>query len=93
MIDDKDASDDTFHINNSTIMSQVVDVLGILESHGVVTLKARGNSIPNAVAVANFINDDTLKDQVKIQKIDLDTVESAGIGRMISTIQIIIKKI
>ena len=93
MIDNKDTNDDTFHINNSAIMNQVIHVLDILESHGVVTLKARGNSIPNAVAVANFINDDTLKEQVKIQKIDLDTVEAVGIGKMISTIQIVIKKI
>jgi DNA-binding protein len=34
-----------------------------------------------------------LKGNSKIQKITLDTVEAAGIGRMTSTIEIILNKI
>ncbi len=84
---------DVFYVDNSPIMSQVVDVLHILESQGTVTLKAHGDAIPSTVSIANFINDEILENQVKIQKIDLDTVEMAGIGKMTSTIQIVIKKI
>jgi DNA-binding protein len=55
-------------------------------------LKARGNSIPNAVAVANIITEKMLVGSTKVEKIKLDTLEEAGIGSMTSTAQIIIKK-
>jgi len=57
-----------------------------------VILKARGNSIPNAVAVANIITEKMLVGSTKVEKIKLDTLEEAGIGSMTSTAQIIIKK-
>ena len=55
-------------------------------------MKARGNSIPNAVAVANIITEKMLVGSTKVEKIKLDTLEEAGIGNMTSTVQIIIKK-
>ena len=55
-------------------------------------MKARGQSIPNAVAVANIITEKMLKGNSKVEKINLDTVAEAGIGNMISTVEIIIKK-
>ena len=57
-----------------------------------ISLKSRGNSIPNAVAVANIITEKMLVGVAKIEKINLDTVAEAGIGSMTSTIEIIIKK-
>ena len=74
-------------------MQSAIDVLSILGSTSQIILKARGNSIPNAVAVANIITEKMLKGNSKIQKITLDTVEAAGIGRMTSTIEIILNKI
>ena len=57
-----------------------------------INLKARGNSIPNAVAVANIVTEKMLVGSTKIEKINLDTVAEAGIGNMISTVEIIIIK-
>jgi DNA-binding protein len=63
-----------------------------LISKNQVILKARGNSIPNAVSVANIITEKMMKDNSKVEKINLDTVAEAGIGNMTSTVEIIINK-
>ncbi len=80
-------------IGNDPVMQSAIDVLSILGSKNQVILKANGNSIPNAVAVANIITEKMLKGNSKVQKITLDTVSAAGIGRMTSTIKIILNKI
>ncbi len=80
-------------IGNDPVMQSSIDVLSVLGSKNQVILKAKGNSIPNAVAVANIITEKMLKGNSKVQKITLDTVEAAGIGRMTSTIEIILNKI
>ena len=81
------------NIGNDPVMQSAVDVLSVLGNKNQVILKASGNSIPNAVAVANIITEKMLKGNSKIQKITLDTKEAAGIGRMISTVEIILNKI
>jgi len=87
-------SEDTIiTIGNDPVMQSAIDVLSILGSKNQVILKANGNSIPNAVAVANIITEKMLKGNSKVQKITLDTVSAAGIGRMTSTIKIILNKI
>ncbi len=80
-------------IGNDPVMILAVDVLSVLGKKDRVILTAKGNSIPNAVAVANIITEKMLKGNSKIQKITLDTVEAAGIGSMTSTIEIILNKI
>jgi len=80
------------NIGNDPVMLTAVDVLSKLMIKNKIILKARGQSIPNAVAVANIITEKMLKDNSKIEKINLDTVAEAGIGNMISTVEIIIKK-
>ena len=80
-------------IGNEPVMQSAIDVLSILGSENQVILKSRGNSIPNAVAIANIITEKMLKGNSKVQKITLDTVSAAGIGRMTSTIEIILNKI
>ncbi len=87
-------SDDTIiNIGNDPVMQSAIDVLSTLGSKHQVILKSRGNSIPNAVAVANIITEKMLKGNSKIQKITLDTVSAPGIGSMTSTIEIILNKI
>ena len=87
-------SDDTIiNIGNDPVMQSAIDVLSILGKKHRVILKSRGNSIPNAVAVANIITEKMLKGNSKIQKINLDTVAAPGIGSMTSTIEIILYKI
>jgi len=80
-------------IGNDPVMQSAIDVLSVLGNKNQVILKARGNSIPNAVAVANIITEKMLKGNSKIQKITLDTEAAAGIGSMTSTVEIILKKI
>ena len=79
-------------IGNYPVMESALEVLAILGNKKKVILQSRGNSIPNAVAVANIITEKMLKGNSKIQKINLDTVEAAGIGSMTSTIEIILIK-
>jgi len=80
-------------IGNDPVMQLAFDILAVLGSKNQVVLKAKGNSIPNAVAVANIITEKMLKGNSKVQKITLDTESAAGIGRMTSTIEIILNKI
>ena len=86
-------SEVTIQIGNYPVMESSLEVLTILGNKKKVILKSKGNSIPNAVAVANIIIEKMLKGNSKIQKIKLDTVDAAGIGNMTSTIEIILIKI
>ena len=80
------------NIGNDPVMLTAVDVLSKLMIKNQIILKARGQSIPNAVAVANIITEKMLKGNSEVQKINLDTVSAAGIGDMTSTIEIILIK-
>ena len=80
------------NIGNDPVMLTAVDVVSKLMNQDKVILKARGNSIPNAVADANIITEKMLVGSTKVEKIKLDTLEEAGIGNMTSTAQIFIKK-
>ena len=80
------------NIGNDPVMLTAVDVVSKLMIQNKISLKAVGNSIPNAVAVANIITEKMLSGSTKIEKINLDTVSEAGIGNMTSTVEIIIKK-
>ena len=89
-----DKSDETIiNIGNDPVMQSAIDVLSLLGKKNQVILQARGNSIPNAVAVANIITEKMLNGNSKVGKITLDTVAAAGIGKMTSTIEIIVNKI
>jgi len=79
-------------IGNEPVMLTAVEVVSQLINKNQVILKARGNSIPNAVSVANIITEKMMKDNSKVEKINLDTVAEAGIGDMTSTVEIIINK-
>jgi len=81
------------NIGNDPVMLLAIDVVSALGSKNQVILKAKGNSIPNAVAIANIITEKMLKGNSKVQKITVDTEAAAGIGKMTSTVEIILKKI
>ena len=85
-------SETTIQIGNYPVMESALEVLTILGSKKKVILKSKGNSIPNAVAVANIITEKMLKGNSQVEKINLDTVDAAGIGNMTSTIEIILIK-
>lgn len=79
-------------IGNEPVMLTAVDVVSKLINQNRIILKAIGNSIPSAVAVANIITEKMLKGSTQVEKINLDTVAKAGIGDMTSTVEIIITK-
>jgi len=85
-------SETTIQIGNYPVMESALEVLEILGNKKKVILKAKGNSIPNAVAVANIITEKMMNGNSKVEKIILDTVAAAGIGNMTSTIEIILLK-
>jgi len=87
------SEDAIIKIGNDPVMQTALDVLSILGNKRKVILKARGNSIPNAVAVANIITEKMMKGNSKTEKIILDTEAAAGIGSMTSTVEIILNKI
>ena len=87
-------SDDAIiNIGNDPVMLLAIDVLSVLGKKNRVILRAKGNSIPNAVAVANIITEKMLKGNSKVEKITVDTDAAAGIGSMTSTVEIILNKI
>ena len=85
-------SETTIQIGNYPVMESALEVLEILGNKKKVILKAKGNSIPNAVAVANIITEKMMNGNSKVEKIILDTVAAAGIGNMTSTVEIILLK-
>ena len=80
------------NIGNDPVMLTAIDVVSKLMIQDKISLKARGNAIPSAVAVANIITEKMLVGSTKIEKINLDTVAEAGIGNMTSTVEIVIRK-
>ncbi len=82
----------TMQIGNYPVMEIALEVMNMFDKKDKVILKSKDKSIPNAVAVANIITEKMLKGNIRVQKITLDTVDAAGIGRMISTIEIILAK-
>lgn len=86
------SEDNIMNIGSNPVMQSALDVLSMLGNKSQVILRARGNSIPNAVAVANIITEKMLSGSSKVDNIKLDTAQEPGIGRMLSTIEIILSK-
>ncbi len=80
------------NIEDAPIMQVSFDVLSLLNKSSRVVLRAKGNSTPNAVAVANIITEKLLYGNSLVDKITLDTDGDVGIGHMISTIEIVLHK-
>jgi DNA-binding protein len=81
-----------FNVRNEPVMLEAINVITLLGKSNKAILRAKGNSIPNAVAIANIITEKMLKGNSKIQNIVLDTDMPAGIGKMLSTIEIVLLK-
>ncbi len=81
-----------FNVRNEPVMMEAINVITLLGKSNKAILRASGNSIPNAVAIANIITGKMLKGNSKVQSIILDTDMPAGIGKMLSTIEIVLLK-
>jgi len=81
-----------FYVGHDSIMKNAVDLIPHFGKSEKIILKAKGNSIPNAVAIANILTEKMLKGSSKIQKINVDSEAILEMGRMTSTIEIVISK-
>ena len=88
-----DLDKDSYFIKNESVMTSSLDVLTTLSSNKRVVLMAKGDLIPNAVAVANIVTENMLKGNSEIQNIKLDSVISEEDGQMISNNRSIVYKI
>jgi len=87
------SEDAIINIGYDPVMQSAIELLPTLGNKKKIILRGKGNSIPNAVAVANIITEKMLKGNSEVQKIILDTESAAGIGNMTSTVEIILIKI
>ena len=83
---------DSFFIKNESVMTTAIDVISEISSSNRIVLKAYGDLIPNAVAVANIVTENMLKGNSSIHDIKLDSIISEEDGQMISNIQITLIK-
>lgn len=81
-----------FTVHNEPVMIDALNVVSLLGKTNKAILRARGNSIPNAVAIANIVTEKMLKGNSKIQKIVVDSEDITGMGKMLSTIEIVLQK-
>ncbi len=82
-----------FEVHNEPVMESALDALAIIGKHKEITLRAKGQSIPNAVAVALIITENFLKGNSKIHKITVDSEPIQELGRAESNIKIILRKV
>ena len=80
-----------FLITNEPVMELAINVLQILNKIDKITIKGKGESCSATVSVANIIVQNMSGGITKIEKISLNS-EISDDGRMISTIEIMIKK-
>ena len=83
---------DSYFVKDESVMTGALDVLTALDASKRVVLLAKGNLIPNAVAIANIVTENMLKGNSKIENIKLDSVISEEDGQMISNIEIVLTK-
>jgi DNA-binding protein len=90
---DKEMNEENYIIRDQSVMMSAIDILPKLSSNKKIVLTAKGDLIPNEVAVANIVTENMLKGNSSIQEIKLDSVISEEDGQMTSNIKIILIKI
>lgn len=69
-----------------------VEAIKRIGSYGKAVLRARGNSIPDAISVANIVTLKMLKGSSKTESVMVDSIYPPG-GRPTSTIEIVLVKV
>ena len=88
----QETSQNDFFLEYYPIMQSATDALMLLSKVGKIHIKAEGDLIPNAVSIANIIVENFLKNNSKIELINLDSEISPTDGKMTSNIEIILLK-
>ena len=86
------SSPNEFFVTSEPIMQCATNALMLISKLGKIHLKANADLIPNAVSVANIITENFLKNNSKIELINLDSEISPTDGKMTSNIEIILLK-
>ena len=89
---ERSETENSFFIKDESVMASALEVLTQLSSTKRVVLLAKGDLIPNAVAVANIITENMLKGNSSINDIKLDSIISEEDGQMTSNIEIVLTK-
>jgi len=82
----------TYAVKDQSVMTEALEVLTQLSSNKKIIIIAKGDLIPNAVAVANIVTENMLKGNSSIQEIKVDSIISEDDGQMTSNIEITIIK-
>ena len=62
---------DSYFVKDESVMTGALDVLTAMDASKRVVLLAKGNLIPNAVAIANIVTENMLKGNSKIEDIKI----------------------
>jgi Archaeal DNA-binding protein len=89
---ERSENENSFFIKDESVMASALEVLTQLSSTKRVVLLAKGDLIPNAVAVANIVTENMLKGNSSIADIKLDSIISEEDGQMTSNIEIVLTK-
>ena len=79
-------------MRGSQAMYTALEVIERLGNEGRLTLKARGDSIPTAVSVANIVTERLVKGTSRVESVHVDSQEIRELGRIMSTIAITLSK-
>ena len=85
-------NENNYFIKDESVMASALEVLTQLSSNKRIILLAKGDLIPNAVAVANIVTENMLKGNSSINDIKLDSIISEEDGQMTSNIEIVLTK-
>ncbi len=89
----KTSEDSVCEVHNDPIMESVLEVLSVIGKHKEITIRRKGKSIPNAIAVALIITEKMMKGNSKIHKITVDSEPVRELGQALSNIEIVLRKI
>ncbi len=82
-----------FEVDDKPVMESVLDALSIIGKHEEITIRGKGKLISNAVTIALIITEKMIRGNSKIHKVTVDSEPIQDLGRSISNIKIILRKI
>ena len=85
-------NENSYFIKDESVMASALEVLTQISSNKRIVILAKGDLIPNAVAVANIVTENMLKGNSSIDNIKLDSIISEDDGQMTSNIEITLIK-
>ena len=82
-----------YEVQKEPVMLQALEVLSNLGKNEEITITGKGDSIPDAITVANILTNNLLKGNSEIRQTMVGSEPISEMGRMLSNITIILRKI